>query len=183
MRKGLFILLIFCLNADFVFSQTEIDEFIKEISKSEVIESKRITFAGYLSELYSLGDSLNSNTSIDQKIEIFDTSGYTLKYYLFRGILFENDSIAFQMLKSQSSDSTYIPYRFGCLIGSKKFNEILFNEYHQFIFSKYFYGGTGTYDGIVFSFPKSKKKIWKQKEKELKVLWEENSNMPFKEIK
>ncbi|MFT6112313.1 MAG: hypothetical protein ACJAXV_001101 [Bacteroidia bacterium] len=182
MNKRLIILLLGCYPL-FSYSQNEADSILNEMSNYTDVQSKYLGPVGRISEDYTTAEVLNEQTTSEQKNQIFDSSNLIIKYYIFIGILYKNETLALEKLLDHASDTTVLGTRFGCHLGSRFFNSLLFDQYYNHARTKYYLGGSGMFNGVVYSYQKSKRKIWKQKEQELRVLCEKYLNIPFIEFR
>jgi len=111
-------------------------------------------------------------TTLDERTALFSDSSVNLKYYLFPSILLENDSIAFELLKLCIADKTELVTLCSCMTEDDPIGLRLALMYYWFIQLKYYYGVSGTMNGITFSFgnhqPKPQRKIWRQKRSDFK---------------
>lgn len=175
-------LLIFSLLALFAFgsfAQDRVDSILLAMSNFDEVHSRYLGPLGQKSKLYILSDLLEIETTLSQKIEIFDTSNTVIKYYTFLAILWADDIIGLEKLKQIGNDTSTIYTRFGCSIGGDYFNSLLFKEYYTFTRLKYYQGFRGYSNGRYYLFPKNNRKIWKQKEQKLKALLETYLDKPF----
>jgi hypothetical protein len=103
-----------------------------------------------------------------------EDSSPVMKIYAFWGVVQENDSIAFALLNEAMKDSTRVSYFCSCVLSSSPYKSFLLEYYYSYISRKYRIGLTSCSRGKCFNFPEPSKKIWRQKEKEFKMLLEEN---------
>ena len=148
-----------------------------EIRKEEIYECSVLGFSGAPSWLWLKADTLNELSTLDEKLKYFEDLSPVLRIYAFYGILQENDSIAFTLLRSAIKDTTRVGYFCTCVISSSPFNHFLLEDYYPFIRTKYTVGFTTCSRGKCFHFPEPSRRVWKQKEKELKKLLKENQTL------
>lgn len=155
------------------FGQSDKERLLKEISKSKEIECAYLGMGGRNSELFRKADTLNTLTTLSEKFSIVMDSNYILKYYTFKYLLYmDEESLSFRLLKQFINDTTELFYECSCQREYRKFNELLTFDYYKYITAKYYNGGGQMMgdDYKAFIYPKSDKRAWKTKAKELKQL-------------
>ncbi len=161
-----------------VYSQNTLEQYdlINKIRAYHHVESWCLGFAcNSISKLYQTTDSLFAISDLQQAVEFFNDSSYVLKYYAFLDVLYQNDSIAFELLKNGISDSTVLSYHFYDVGSGDQFIKLIAVEYLSLITAKYLYGGMAYVGGHgILSFPPKNKKLWKLKSRQYNLLLSEN---------
>lgn len=169
----------------FAHSQNLIKEqkqrLLTEIMKCDYIESYCLGDAcNSYSVLYKKADSLFALSTVDDALTYFSDTSYSLKYYSFLYLLDLNDTIAFELLKHNISDTRTIDYTFADMSSNTKIIYLLVDEYRDFIKAKYFFGGRAVVRGHRFlSFPPANRSTYKKRSRELDHLLKTN-NIVFK---
>ena len=103
-----------------------------------------------------------------------------VKYYAYYGILLQNDSLAFELLKLYISDSTKVDYFANCVSQTIHFNEEIASLYATIIIMKYLYGGNVAREGFCLSYPEQQPTLYRKKRNALNNLLKENDLAPIK---
>lgn len=149
-------------------SSQDVQNYVSRITENNAIESMHISCFGHKSEIFMIADSLIDSTSTAEKITLFRTASHAVKYYVFMGLLKENDSLAFEELKRVVSDTTMVECRFSGFHYMDQFNHIIIEKYYNFITLKYKYGRSGTIDNYSYQFSQKNKKKYREKLSALK---------------
>ena len=183
--KHLILIIFFSTLTGLVYSQTiNVDQkhrLILEIKKCNYIESYCLGYAcNSHSVLYKKADSLLVLTTVADILDYFNDTSYSLKYYSFLYLLEIDDTIAFELIKRNISDTKTIDYTFADLSSNAKFINLIISEYLDFVKTKYRFGGQIIIRGHrSVSFPPANKSVYREKIKQLNQLLKTN-NIAFK---
>jgi len=143
------------------------------IKDHAVVESESLGFNAVMeSQIWKRADSLFRNLSFTKTLAYFHDSSYAVKFYAFLKLLYLNDNLAFDYLKSTIDDTTRLYFTFGDLGGFGRFNQLIVDEYGDFLYYRYknnwsldpperhYFGNKRSH------FPKANLKIWEKKYKE-----------------
>jgi hypothetical protein len=168
-----FVLFLFLVSSSLCSGQT-LDSIVfrktsllNNIKQRRQIESYYLGVAGIKSNLCLKADSLFEICSFNEVVSFLADSSHVLKYYAFQNLASKNDTLAFEKLKSNIADTTFVFTHQGCSFENVRFNELLVREYIQFLKFKYSTGGTIGYNNKTYKYGEPNKKIWRKKRREL----------------
>ncbi|MES2850000.1 MAG: hypothetical protein V4685_13155 [Bacteroidota bacterium] len=118
-------------------------------------------------------DSLFKKMPLNTVIAYADEKNHTIKYFAFLRLMELDDSLAFEYLKVNINDTTYVSGSSACMNWSGKFNETIANEYKAFIGYKY-NGQSFIVDHRAYIFTERNHKLRKKKLKEFNKLINDN---------
>ena len=156
-----------CSAQTFDSSSYSKSNLLNDIKHRKQIESYYLGFAGIKSNLCLKVDSLFDVCSFDEIVAFFSDTSHVLKYYAFQYIASKNDSLAYEELKRNIGDTTFLFTQHGCVFETVCFNELLVHKYIQFLEFKYCIGWTIGCNNKIYNYGEPNKKIWRKKRREL----------------
>lgn len=180
MKKGVLFLLICWCSLLFSYAQEHVQQLITEIKAAKTIQCYYLGSHGSPSALFMKADTLSSLLTLEEQVQLFADTSYTLKYYCFHHLLSDqdNDSIAFNLLRQVINDTAQVEYFCSCLLRPRAFNSLLVEKYAHFMQAKYRDGNPTVLGGDrrVYMFSKPDKKTYKEKIKQLRALIEQSTS-------
>lgn len=135
-----------------------------EINSACCVQSRYIGCFGHESQLFAKVDSLKSIVGMESFMAYINDTSVNLKYYAFIEILALDDDLAFEKLNSLVQNSDTVNFEFaGNYGGVARLSELLTGEYLNFIYAKYYRGGSGVYNARYYAFGKKDKRAYRQK--------------------
>jgi len=177
MRQSTILLLFLFANLT-VFGQGPIDTVInrerlkKELVKYDKVETWCLGYScNSISNVYRTADSLFSYCDLSTAMIYLNDTSYPLRFYSFLFILGQNDSLGFEILKENISDTQNVFSILSDVLGYQKFNYLLAKSYKHFIDWKYFVGGNAiVFEHVRYSFPPKDLKVGRRKLRQLNKL-------------
>lgn len=141
--------------------------------KDKDIEYYYLGSLAHISKTRQKADSLFKNAGIDITLKYINEKSYSVKYYAFIRLLELSDSLAFNYLTLNITDSTLVWKIGGCMSWANKFNELIASEYKTFVSYKY-KGQSFSVDHRAYIFTERNRKLEKKKLKEFNKLIGDN---------
>lgn len=154
------------------YAQTEItwqQDILNEVRAYNAADFYFSGCATCISKKRQRADSLFRTIPLDVAGAYMLDANYVVKYYAFLRVLELNDSIAFEYLENNITDTTLVGGWGACMSWSMHFNKLLAQEYNFFTTNKY-QGISCARDNRAYIFKERNVKLAKKKRKELKKL-------------